>query len=153
MAKKKIYGFRTGNSLFYLAIVLSLLCLGILCVAFTFVPRLISNDLFCTNADSVYKTILANGEEWVANFPSASSAEPLRFYQENGLYYYVRADFIPNTNSMILFVITGTDRRGIHGSQGYIYLPTDMEVPSDWFDNYWVKRIDTKVYCYNDFVK
>jgi hypothetical protein len=123
-------------------------CIG--SFALNFVFRLFQNN-DCSVSSPVYQSIKANANGWISQFGNSSGEffrnDPFLILENRNYYAEVYRD-IPNSKPALVYVIVGTDRAGLYGSEGFLYLFPDQVIPDSWFNNYWITYLDDNIYCY-----
>lgn len=118
-------------------------CVGSFVVYFVFSQLSLRNNS-CSTQNTVYQAMKKmSATEWY----SQSAVTPVYILKTDTRYYPAQT-YGTNKQPSLVYVITGTDRDGLRGSEGFLYLLPDQSIPQYWFDNYWITHLNDNVYCY-----
>lgn len=87
------------------------------------------------------KQLSAN--EWY----SRSNSRPAEVLKTDSRRYLAEV-YQSGRTANLVYVSVGTERDGLSGSEGFLYLLPEQSIPQYWFDNYWITHLDDNVYCY-----
>jgi hypothetical protein len=107
--------------------------------------RLSLSNIFCSTSNAVYQLLIQrSANEWY----SQASSYDVQVFKTDTRMYYAKA-YQHNKIASLVSVSVGTERDGLSGSEGFLYLLPDQTIPQYWFDNYWITHLSDNMYCYN----
>src|SRR5882724_5374060 len=112
-------------------VILFLSCIG------SFGWNIISTQLthnYYTTDNIIYQSIKQkSANEWY----SQASIQNALVFKTDTRFYYAEAYANDRTPDLV-FINIGTERDGLSGSEGFLYLLPDQTIPQYWLDHYWI---------------
>lgn len=104
---------------------------------------------FCTERNPIYQTLVASESELVSRFSGLgiTSTNRMTMTTAEGREFHGKAYWGEDRKAALVFVET----RSIgdpYGSEGFLFVLPDRDIPPLWYDNYWITRLNEDVYCY-----
>ncbi len=125
-------------------IILFCSCIGSFVLNFMF-SQLSTNRNSCSTTNTVYQAMKKlTADEWY----SRANIRPAEILKTDTRYYLAEV-YKSDRTANLIYVSIGTERDGLSGSEGFLYLLPEQSIPQYWFNNYWVTHLDDSVYCYN----
>jgi hypothetical protein len=125
-------------------IILFCSCVGSFILNFVFGQLALSNNS-CSANNTVYqamKNMTAN--EWY----SRANIRPAEVLKTDTRYYLAEV-YKSDQTANLIYVSVGSERDGLSGTEGFLYLLSEQAIPQYWFDNYWITHLEDNAYCYN----
>ncbi|MBN8595224.1 MAG: hypothetical protein J0M33_25960 [Anaerolineae bacterium] len=121
------------------------ICSLALVIGLSFLP---TGNKFCSQSDPVLAVFEENASRWYPTY--SATINSIRFDVEGQSRLYNAQAYGGSESPEMIYVITGDDRIGANGDEGYIFLPSDNLNYNIkyWFDNYWITRLEANYYCF-----